>query len=123
MAVQPVRKEGDRNPRSVETKGRLSGTSSLTSWKKYSDFLQRGLEDDEFAVRPKQAQPTLVTEQTFFIKRAGDQVFVTITNEADNFFGVLLALGPVDPEETTAKQTKDEIERLVHVEPGKCKFV
>jgi hypothetical protein len=79
---------------------------------------KRTVEDDEFAVRPKQAQPTLVTEQTFFIKRAGDQVFVTITNEADNFFGVLLAL-----EETTAKQTKDEIERLVHVEPRKCKFV
>jgi hypothetical protein len=54
--------------------------------------VKRTVEDDEFAVKPKQARPTLVTEQTFFIKRAGDQVFVTITNEADNFFGVLLAL-------------------------------
>jgi hypothetical protein len=120
-------------PRSGKT---LSKKEKQAEWNRYADVMEKifgysvksTVGDDELtlAVTPKQAElsPTYpVMGQTFFIKRSGDQLFVTITNEVDNVFGLIFALAIVDPEEAVAKQIIEKVEQLVHAQPGKCKFV
>jgi hypothetical protein len=67
-------------------------------------------------------------KQDWLVKRSGDKVFVSITNEAgsDNatsFIFALASLASLDPDEDVAKQTREKVAEFVHVEPDKCKFL
>jgi hypothetical protein len=66
-------------------------------------------------------------KQDLLAKRSGDRIFVSVTNqlETDGGLGLFWALGsvaPLDPEEDFAKQTRQNVEQLLGVQPGKCKL-
>jgi hypothetical protein len=104
---------------------------------KYVDLMQKvfgltvksTLGEDELTlqVAPQQvdatsAIPTL--EETYLIKRAGDQLFVTITKVVGGGdMAALFASFPVDPDDAATKQVVGQIEQLTHSEAGKCKLI
>jgi len=102
-------------------------------WDRYIDLMEKifgysvkaTVGDDEvtLTVLPQQGAPSMVIGQTLFFKRSGDQIFVTITNDAPSVFGLIFALATFDREDATAKEIMNKVEQMVHAEPGKCKFV
>ncbi len=113
----------------------MSKKEKQAEWDKYADLMEKifgysvksRVGDDEvtfsITLKPEAEAAFPIQGQTYLIKRAGDKLFVSITNEVDNVFGIFFALAAVDSEEATAKQVIEKVEQLVHVEPGKCKFV
>ncbi|MFZ0766819.1 hypothetical protein [Bradyrhizobium sp.] len=103
---------------------------------KYLDLMEKifgyaaqgNVAEDELSFSIEVPQPTGGTlKQDYLIKRSGDRLFVSITNHIPQnalaFIFALASLAPIDPNEDSAKQTQMNVEKLVKVEPGKCKFV
>jgi hypothetical protein len=103
---------------------------------KYADLMEKifgysvksTLGDDELtlSVAPKSQSgvPFSVQQQTYFIKRVKDQLYVTVTTEisdADSFLGSVFLLAPVDADQS--KEIVAKIEELTHAEAGKCKII
>jgi hypothetical protein len=84
--------------------------------------------EDELSLSVEIKQPTGgALKQDYLIKRSGDKLFVSITNQMEenalSFLFALASLAPIDPDEDVAKQTQAKVEQMVKVESGKCKFV
>jgi hypothetical protein len=103
---------------------------------KFLDLMQKmfgfpatgSVAEDEFTFSIEVPQPTGGTlKQDYLLKRSGDRVFVSITNQiqenALSLIFALASLAPIDPDEDVAKQTQAKVEEMVKVEPGKCKFI
>jgi hypothetical protein len=103
---------------------------------KYADVMEKifgysikvtwGEDETKLEITPKEQNLSSsfhVTRQIFFIKRSGDQIYVTVTNEISGAFAFLLTFPIVDPEEATVKQIIEYVERTTNAEPGKCKLI
>jgi hypothetical protein len=62
-----------------------------------------------------------IVKQNWLTKRAGSQLFVTVTNEYVGPFSFMLALARPDAGDDTIKTMTEQIEKFVEAEPGKCK--
>jgi hypothetical protein len=65
-----------------------------------------------------------VSKQTYFVKRIDDRIAVTVTSEYSSL-SPLFQLDRVapDPADPAAKTMEDTVEKMLAVEPGKCKFI
>jgi hypothetical protein len=101
---------------------------------KYSDFMKRvfgytvkgKIEEEETTLEiipnAPMGDPTMaITKQTYFIKRVGDQLFVTITNDFSGPLAFMLQLARPDSAEQFSRTIIEQIEKLTGVESGKCK--
>jgi hypothetical protein len=84
--------------------------------------------DNETTLSNTVGTPTGSLTQNWLAKRAGDKIFISITNTpgSDNamaFLWALASLAPLEPEDDFAKQVKAKVEEFLRVEPGKCKLV
>jgi len=96
--------------------------------KVFGQTLEGNVTDNELTLSGTLNTPTGPVKQDWLVKRSGDQLYVSITNEvgAGNALGFifgLASLAPLDPDEDFAKQMKEKVEHFVQVELGKCKFV
>jgi hypothetical protein len=62
-----------------------------------------------------------VVRQAWLIKRAGDQLFVTVTNEYVGLLSFMLAIAQPDAADATMKSIVGQVEKFVSAEQGKCK--
>jgi hypothetical protein len=83
--------------------------------------------DDEVNFSVEITQPTGIVKQDYLFKRAGDRVFVSVTNHMEkNVLApifLIASLASIDPDEDFAKEMRSKVEEIAKVEPGKCKFL
>jgi hypothetical protein len=84
--------------------------------------------DDEWTIEVIPEKPigdgmVSLIKETLFFKRAGDQIFVTVTNDLTGTFAPTFEHSPVDLVHPLARTTMDTIEKMTKAEKGKCKFV
>jgi hypothetical protein len=102
---------------------------------KYSDFMKKvfdytvkgKIEEEETTLEiipnAPMGNPTMsITKETYFIKRVGDQLFVTITNDLNGPLAFTLQLAHPDSAEEFSRTIMGQIEKLTGVESGKCKM-
>lgn len=96
--------------------------------KVFGQTFKGNLTDNELTLSGTLNTPTGPVKQDWLVRRSGDQLYVSITNEvgAGNALGLIFgiaSLASLDPDEDFAKQMREKVEHFVQVEPGKCKFV
>jgi len=64
---------------------------------------------------------TSVVRQTWLIKRAGDQVYVTITNEYAGALSFMFQLAQPEASDPTMKTIIEQVEKFTGADSGKCK--
>jgi hypothetical protein len=62
-----------------------------------------------------------IVRQAWFVKRAGDQLLVTVTNEYVGLLSLMLAIAQPDAADATMKSIVGQVEKFVSAEQGKCK--
>jgi hypothetical protein len=101
---------------------------------RYVDFMRKifrlnvkgSLGDDEIRLQiiPDPSPLIIVKNETYLIKRVGDQVYVRIAKEiSGGEFAAIFASIPINRDDPSAKETATKIEILTRSDPGKCKYL
>lgn len=62
-----------------------------------------------------------IVRQAWLVKRSGDQLFVTVTNEFVGLLSFMLAIAQPDAADATMKSIIGQVEKFVSAEQGKCR--
>jgi hypothetical protein len=114
----------------------LSKKERQEQLEKYSDFMKKvfgytvkgKIEEEETTLEiipnALMGNPTMsITMKTYFVKRVGDQLFVTITNDLNGPLAFMLQLAHPDSAEEFSRTIMGQIEKFTGVESGKCKMI